>query len=48
MTLQTDSNSDPCSKKNIDIAAAIMSDSIEEQEALVNRAILVRGMCESK
>ena len=38
---------DPCAKKDSDIAAAIMSDT-QEQEDLVSRALLIRGACESK
>ena len=39
---------DPCAKKDSDIAAAIMSDSSQEQEDLVSRALLIRGACDSK
>ena len=39
---------DPCAKKDSDIAAAIMSDSTQEQEDLVSRALLIRGACDSK
>ena len=38
---------DPCAKKDSDIAAAIMSDT-QEQEDLVSRALLIRGACDSK
>ena len=39
---------DPCAKKDSDIVAAIMSDSTQEQDDLVSRALLIRGACDSK
>ena len=46
ITSQTDL--DPCANQNSDIAAAIMSDNIQEQEDLASRAILIRGICDSE
>ncbi len=46
ITNQTDL--DPCAHQDSDIAAAIMSDNIQEQEDLASRAILIRGICDSE
>ena len=46
ITNQTDL--DPCASPDSDIAAAIMSDNIQEQEDLASRAILIRGICDSE
>ena len=46
LTLQEDW--DPCTNLDGDIVAAIMSDDLNDQDALVNRAIAVRGSCEDK
>ena len=46
ITNQTDL--DPCANQDSDIAAAIMSDNIQEQEDLASRAILIRGICDSE
>ena len=46
ITSQTDL--DPCANQDSDIAAAIMSDNIQEQEDLASRAILIRGICDSE
>ena len=43
-----ENSSDPCSEQSRDIAAAIMSDNPQEQEDLVNRALLMRGVCDAK
>ena len=46
LTLQEDW--DPCNNLDGDIVAAIISDNLDDQDALVNRAIAVRGTCEDK
>ncbi len=46
LTLQEDW--DPCDNLDGDIVAAIISDDLDDQDVLVNRAIAVRGVCESK
>ncbi len=42
------SDLDPCANQDSDVAAAIMSDNIQEQEDLASRAILIRGICDSE
>ena len=46
ITNQTDL--DLCANQDSDIAAALMSDNIQEQEDLASRAILIRGACDSE
>ncbi|QIB67444.1 hypothetical protein [Kineobactrum salinum] len=37
---------DPCADTGRDVAAAVLADQAGDQEALVNRAIIQRGVCE--
>ena len=39
---------DPCANPQADIGAAVLADEAGDQEALVNRAIIMRGNCEDK
>ena len=39
---------DPCASQQADIGAAVLGDEAGDQEALANRAIIVRGNCEKK
>ncbi len=38
--------SDPCSAPNADIGAAVLADQNGDQDALINRAIILRALCE--
>ena len=42
------SDPDPCANPRGDIFAAIMGEQPDDQDALVNRALIVKGECESK
>ena len=37
---------DPCAQTGTDVGAAVLADQPGDQDALVNRAIIVRGDCE--
>lgn len=37
---------DPCASEQTDISAAVIADQPGDQDALVNRAIIMRGKCE--
>jgi len=37
---------DPCEEPGNDVSAAVIADREGDQEALVNRAIILRGKCE--
>lgn len=37
---------DACASRNRDVGAAVLADSDGDQDALVNRSIIVRGKCE--
>lgn len=39
---------DPCAGPQTDISAAVIADQPGDQDALVNRAIIMRGKCERK
>jgi hypothetical protein len=39
---------DPCAEPQMDISAAVLAGSPDDQEALINRAIIVRENCEKK
>jgi hypothetical protein len=39
---------DPCAGAQTDISAAVIADQPGDQDALVNRAIIMRGKCEPK
>ncbi len=39
---------DPCTNPQSDISAAVLADEDGDQDALVNRAIIVRGDCEKE
>lgn len=43
-----DEPEDPCTDSQADIGAAVLADEPGDQEALVNRAIIVKGNCEQK
>lgn len=37
---------DPCANSQTDISAAVLADQPGEQDALINRAIILKGNCE--
>ena len=37
---------DPCDSSQTDIGAAVLADDPGDQDALVNRAIIIKGKCE--
>lgn len=37
---------DPCAAAQTDVSAAVLADSPGDQDALVNRAIILKGRCE--
>jgi len=39
---------DPCANPQADISGAVLADQAGDQDALVNRAIILRGNCEQK
>jgi hypothetical protein len=39
---------DPCADSRADVGGAVLADESGDQEALVNRAIILRGKCEKK
>jgi len=39
---------DPCANPQADISAAVLADQPGEQDALVNRAIILKGNCEKE
>lgn len=44
--LTTSDEEDPCDHPQTDISAAAIADQPGDQDALVNRAIIMRGKCE--
>lgn len=44
----TQEEEDPCANPQADISGAILADNPDDQDALANRAILMRGNCERK
>lgn len=44
--LTLDEPEDPCADPQTDISAAVLGDETADQDALVNRAIIVRGACD--
>ena len=44
----TQTEEDPCATQQADVSAAVLGDSPDDQEGLINRAIIVRGDCESE
>lgn len=43
----TVNNEDPCANPQGDISAAVLGEESDDQDALVNRALIVKGGCES-
>jgi hypothetical protein len=39
---------DPCATPQMDISGAVLADQTGDQDALVNRAIILKGNCEEK
>lgn len=39
---------DPCAEPQSDISAAVLADESADQDALVNRAIILKGACNKK
>jgi hypothetical protein len=39
---------DPCANPQADISGAVLADQAGDQDALVNRAIILKGNCEEK
>ncbi len=39
---------DPCANPQADVSAAVLADQPGEQDALVNRAIILKGKCEKE
>ena len=46
--LTMEPTTDPCTESRADIGAAVLADEPGDQEALVNRAIVVKGNCEDR
>jgi len=44
----TQEDEDPCDNPQLDISGAILADDAGDQDALANRAILMRGKCQSR
>jgi hypothetical protein len=44
----TFNHTDPCANPQGDISAAVLGAEPDDQDALVNRALIVKGECESK
>ena len=42
----TDVEQDPCANPDADVGAAVLGDTEGDQDALVNRAIIMRGNCD--
>ena len=47
-TLTEPADHDPCAYPQSDIGAAVLGDGAGDQDALVNRAMLMRAACEKK
>ena len=47
LTLEEET-ADPCANPQSDISAAVLAEEAGDQDALVNRAIIVRGDCEQR
>lgn len=45
MAWLSQSNEDPCAHPGSDISAAVLADEEGDQDALVNRAIIMQGKC---
>lgn len=45
MAWLSQSNEDPCANPHSDISAAVLADQEGDQDALVNRAIIMQGKC---
>jgi hypothetical protein len=39
---------DPCANPQVDVSAAVLADQPGDQDALVNRAIILKGNCEKE
>ncbi len=48
MAWLSQSNEDPCANPHGDIAAAVLADQEGDQDALVNRAIIMQGKCKEE
>ena len=48
MAWLSQSNEDPCANPRSDIAAAVLADQEGDQDALVNRAIIMQGKCKEE
>ena len=48
LAILTQQEEDPCSNPQADISGAILADGDGDQDALANRAILMRANCEQK
>jgi len=46
LTLQEDE--DPCANAQSDISGAVLADQPGDQDALINRAIIIKGNCEKE
>lgn len=46
--LTLDEPTDPCADPQIDISGAVLADQVGDQDALVNRAIIMKGRCEQQ
>ena len=42
----TETQEDPCANPQADVSAAVLADDAGDQDALANRAIILRGKCE--
>ena len=42
------SDPDPCANPQSNVSAAVLGEESDDQDALVNRALIVKGECDSK
>ena len=48
LTTTDTQQTDPCTNPQEDISASVLADADGDQDALANRAIIMRGKCEKK
>ena len=48
LTTTGEQQTDPCANPQADISASVLADEDGDQDALANRAIIMRGKCEKK
>lgn len=45
LAIATKDQSDPCANPQSDISGAVLADDPDDQDALINRAIILKGRC---